>query len=142
MILYSISICKCRIFAHLFGNDPRSRAIGKRIPFVRFGKCSCKHAANIDVSGTEYAHASSSFRSILPGTASMLNIASAVLTLSIRTVFLPCSSSRTKRNPKPERAANSSCVRPAARRLVLTNSAILFTIKVPLFRLITIEYTL
>ena len=50
----------------------------------------------------------------LPGTASMSNMARAALTLSIRTVSFPCSSSRTKRSPSPLRAANSSCVSPAA----------------------------
>lgn len=57
----------------------------------------------------------------------ILNIASAVLTLSIRTVSLPCSSSRTNRRPSPERIANSSCVSPASFLLVFINCAILFT---------------
>lgn len=65
--------------------------------------------------------------SFLPGTASILNIASAVLTLSIRPVSLPCSSSRTNRRPSPERIANSSCVSPASFLLVFINCAILFT---------------
>lgn len=68
-------------------------------------------------------HQASSF---LPGTASMSNIARATFTLSMRTVSFPCSRSRTKRKPSPERIANSSWVSPAARRLFFTNSAILF----------------
>ena len=58
----------------------------------------------------------------------MPNIASAIFTLSMRTVGFPCSNSRTKRSPRPERTANSSCVSPAALRLSRTNWAILFTI--------------
>lgn len=49
----------------------------------------------------------------LPGTAIIPNIASAWFTLSSRTVSFPCSNSLTKRNPNPERIANSSCVSPA-----------------------------
>ena len=49
----------------------------------------------------------------MPGTACIPNIANAWLTLSIRTVSLPCSSSRTNRSPRPERSANSCWVKPA-----------------------------
>ena len=62
----------------------------------------------------------------LPGTASISNMARAALTLSIRTVSFPCSSSWIKRSPNPLRAANSSCVSPAALRFSLINAAILF----------------
>ena len=61
----------------------------------------------------------------------MSNMARAALTLSILTVSFPCSSSRIKRSPSPLRAANSSCVSPAAFRFFLINSAILFTIRPP-----------
>ena len=46
-------------------------------------------------------------------------------TLSKRKVFLPCSNSRTKRNPTPARIANSGCVRRNSLRLTSTKETIL-----------------
>ena len=68
-----------------------------------------------------FVHVWSSF---LPGTASIPNMARAWLTLSIRTVGLPCSGSRTKRKRRPERRADSTCVKPAALQFSFTYSAI------------------
>ena len=39
------------------------------------------------------------------------------LTLSMRTLSFPCSRSRTKRSPRPERIANSACVSPAGHHI-------------------------
>ena len=49
----------------------------------------------------------------LPGIAYMPNIANTTFTLSIRTVSFPCSNSRTKRTPRPDLIAKSSCVKQA-----------------------------
>ncbi len=81
------------------------------------------------------------YLSFLPGTASMPNIESATLTLSKRTVSFPCSNSRTKRRPSPDRIANSSCVRPAARLFCFTKSpmVLIFT---PHYKILKKIYTL
>ena len=93
-----------------------------------------------DKQSSECFHYLFSFRA---GAASMPNIPRATFTLSIRTVDLPCSRSRTKRRPSPERMANSSWVSPASFLLFFTNSAIGFIFSIFLFLLSThIIYTL
>lgn len=64
--------------------------------------------------------------SSLIGPACIPNIARATLTLSILTVGLPYSKSRTKRSPNPERMANSSWVSPASLLFLFINAAIGF----------------
>lgn len=52
------------------------------------------------------------------------NSASTWFILSMRSVCLPCSSSRTKRSPTPDFSAKSTCVRLNMRRRSFTNAAI------------------
>ena len=103
-------------------NCSLSAGIFERVTVICFLEDTGKGVSHINIGCSENAHLSSFF----PATACALNIASATFTLSIRTVSLPCSSSRTKRSPRPERNANCSCVSPAAFLFSFTNSAIGF----------------
>lgn len=93
--------------------------IGEGVARISFLQDTCTFSVTYNFSCTTCpAHSFSPSLGFSPGTAMLPNIAKAWLTLSRRTVLLPCSRSRIKRKPNPDRSANSGWVNPALFRSV------------------------